>query len=120
MARPTKQETLRKKFLPLVAKLVRLLVLEPPSTDNKRQRAKINIEMKIGEPMFKGFLRHVSIPCDKEGYEIKQWRCFTLLDWMYSQGYSDWNSSDIIKRRSNVLVRMNKLEEDIDNCFMKM
>lgn len=118
--RPTKHALAKRSFQPLVAQLVKLLILEPPRTDNCGKRSKINIKMRLGEPLFKGFPRHVSIPCEDEGYEIKQWRAFLVLDKLHSLGYSDWSSKDIIRRRQGVLMGMTKLEEDIDNCFITL
>ena len=100
---------------PILAAAVSGLLAGPPRTDGRGQRAKIRIKMKKGQKHFHKLPKCVMIPCEEDGYEIREYRCCTIIDFLAHWGISPWTTSELYKRRGTTLAAIDKMEKFVDN-----
>jgi len=114
MTKP-KTWTIPKKapWLPIVQICIDLLVNEPPRTDNRGERAKIRIKLPKAYKVPARLPKCVMLPCEDEAYEIREYRAFTLLDWLNEQGISHFSSHDIYTQRRGVLKSLDWMCKEI-------
>lgn len=100
-------------WLPIVQICIELLVKEAPRTDNRSERSKIRIKLPKSYKVPARLPKCVMLPCDDEAYEIREYRAFTLLDWLFLQGISQYSSKDVYSKRRGVLKSLHNQCKEI-------
>lgn len=103
-----------RKWQPIIAQMVDLLLKEPARTNGQGARAKIRLKLPITYKPPKKWPKCVMVDCPDPNFEIREWRVVTLIAWCKSLGLSQWDASDIYKKRMSILSSMRTLEKELD------
>ena len=98
---------------PVVTILIKSIMTEPPRTDGRGKRSKIRLKFTKPEKHFTALPRPVIIE-ETEEYVVKEWRCYTLLDFLHKHKISKYNSSDIYAKRQRLMVELTRMEKSLD------
>lgn len=105
-----------RQWEPIVAACVDGLLKEPARTNGQGARAKIRLKFPVSYVPPKKFPKFLWVACEEEGFCIREWRCVTLLQWLYDLKISQWTANDIYKKRMSILSSMRTLEKELDIC----
>lgn len=97
----------------VVLKCIGSIFSEPPRTDGRGKRSKIRLKFAKPEKHFTTLPRPVIIE-ETEDYVVKEWRCYTLLDFLHKHKISKYNSSDIYAKRQRLMVELTRMEKSLD------
>jgi hypothetical protein len=103
----------KRLWQPVVTILIKSIMTEPARTDGKGKRSKIRLKFTKPEKHFTTLPRPVIIE-ETEEYVIKEWRCYTLLDFLHKHKISKYNSRDIYSKRQGLMKELFMMEKSLD------
>lgn len=106
----------KRMWEPVISILIERLFREPPRTDGKAPRSKIQLKFPKDFKHVVKWPKFIAITCEDENYVIREWRCFFLLDHLAEIGISKYSSRDIYRQRIGVMCKLDTLYKSLDNC----